>query len=121
MRTITLTNHPPVRIREDAWPEIAVAAHSDFDNQYEFQANRRWNSAIRVRQHADGRVIVYGTATYDTQFQNERNYTLRAGYLLAKGENIPPTINLVADDLASDAVPASLAADCIADLPPIDL
>ena len=54
-RTITLTGRAPVRIREDEWPVIASGSYKDWDNQYEFQANREWKASIRVRQHPDGR------------------------------------------------------------------
>lgn len=37
-RTITLTNRPPVRIREDHWPVIAHGLHRAHDGQIECQA-----------------------------------------------------------------------------------
>ena len=57
LRTITLTNRPPVRIAETAWPIIASARRHD--GQVECQANHVWH--LTVRQHADGRTIVYGS------------------------------------------------------------
>jgi hypothetical protein len=64
-RTITLTNRAPVEIVDDHWLVIAEArAH---DGMIAVQANRRW--WMKVRQHVDGRVIVYGA--YLTQWQGE--------------------------------------------------
>jgi len=54
-RTITLTDRRPVTIREDLWPVIAIARW--WDGEIESQALRR--QTIRVRQHDDGRAIVY--------------------------------------------------------------
>jgi hypothetical protein len=122
-RTITLTDRPPVKIREDEWPEIASA--KDWDNTHESQANRRWN--LRVRQNQkDGRTIVYGT--YSTQWQDERGAA--AGELLT-----PPSDASIKDDewYVWDAIPAAIkrvaancnceriADECIADLPAEEL
>lgn len=55
-RTITLTGRRPVKINEAEWRVIARAG--TFSGQHECQANTRaW---IRVRQHDDGRALVYG-------------------------------------------------------------
>src|SRR6266705_5049674 len=66
-RTITLTDRPPVTIREDDWPVIARADW--WEGEYEFQSNR--TAKLRVREHADGRRIIYGVAT--SQWQGERD------------------------------------------------
>lgn len=110
-RTITLTDRPPVTIREDAWPVIATAKW--WDNTYECQANR--TASIRVRQHADGRRIVYGVA--DSQWQGERG--AKAGILirieddlLDNGETVR-AIRFVADLIGYP----ELATKCVANLP----
>lgn len=108
--TITLTGRAPVTIIKEDWPVIASARR--WDNQYEFQANRTWK--LTVRQHEDGRAIVYGV--HDTQFQNER--CRRGGELLAPGDDIPASIMLVMKTLDFDPV---LADECIADLPAIEM
>ncbi len=105
-RTITLFDRQPVRIRVDDWAQIASA--KDWDNQYEFQANRTWN--LRVRQHADGRAVVYGT--YSTQFQGERDRA--GGELLANGADIAAAIRRVGERMQFGA---DLIDECIADLP----
>ena len=110
-RTITLTDRPPVTIREDQWPWIAEAKW--WAGGYEFQANR--TATIRIREHADGRRLVYGVTT--SQWEGERG--LRVGRLIDGRDGTPDTaetiraIHEVADAIGHPA----LAAECIADLP----
>jgi len=106
-RTITLSNRPPVKIKEAEWPMIAKAEWTD-NPAIPVQANR--TASVRVRQHADGRAIVYGT--YSTQWQGESD--LKSGLLLAKGADIAAAIYGVVDDIG---VTATMAAECVADLP----
>lgn len=132
-RTITLTGRAPVKIREDEWPQIAHGSYRDHDNQYEFQANRTWKCDIRVRQHPDGRAIVYGVYDYDTAFQNERNFVARAGVLLdgaSVSSRIPDAISAVASTLIAAAEEAghnfrshisACERECISDLPAVEL
>lgn len=106
-RTITLTERAPVRIITADWPEIACA---DWHNgEVASQATRKaW---IKVRQHEDGRTLVYGGST--SQYRGERD--LRAGYLLAKGHS-SLTIQMIRA-VAQEISHSGLAAECIADLP----
>ncbi len=107
-RTITLTGRAPVRIAEDQWPIIASAKR--FDGQVECQANRTWH--LTVRQHADGRAIVYGV--YDSCYPGEG---ARAGQIIANSVKIPTVIYEVAEACGC----TQIADDCIADLPAVDL
>lgn len=109
--TITLTRRAPVTVSKEEWPIIASA--KDWDNQHECQANRTWK--LTVRQHADGRALVYGV--YTTQYQGEKDK--RGGELL-EGANpdIPAAIGRVADYLGFDC---GLADRCIADLPAVEM
>lgn len=109
-RTITLTDHAPISITEDDWPVIAVARWHD-GGQFESQANR--TASIRVRQHADGRTIVYGGS--ESAWQDERN--LRAGRLLCAGVDPVATIHEIAEAIGR----ADLADTVIADLPVVKL
>jgi hypothetical protein len=104
--TITLTERPPVKIIKSEWPKIADAR--DHDGQYISQANRKWY--LNVRQHADGRTIVYGI--YDTHFAQEKD--LRGGELLDPGEDIARAIVRVAEHLGFRR---QLADECISRLP----
>lgn len=103
--TIRLTDRPPVTIVRDDWPTIASA--KDWDNRYESQANRTWH--LKVRQHIDGRSIVYGWHTSQYQGATEPH----AGELLAAGDDIVAAIHRVAADCDCE----SIAQDCIQDLP----
>lgn len=53
---ITMSERAPLRIALADWPVVAEAR--GYDNQHEFQANHKW--FLKVREHADGRRIVYG-------------------------------------------------------------
>lgn len=89
--TITLTNRPPVKITVDDWPILAEATSRDWDGEHEFQASRTSKMALRVRQHQDGRVIVYGSYAHSTNWQTERNVSIR------RGELLEPTVRVKID------------------------
>ena len=130
-RTITLTGTRPVTIVSDEWPVIAHGSYSDHDgenvgrNPVECQANRTWKTDIRVRQHADGRAIVYGVWVYDSQFSNESNLGGKAGVLFNAGGDVIAAIREVAAtmeaqterDGADGQHVEQVADECIADLP----
>lgn len=128
-RTITLTDSPPVRIREDQWPVVAHGGYEDYDNQYRFQANRTTDIDIRVRQNPDGRTIVYGVYKYDTHFQGERGESHRVGVLLDPGADLPAAIRQVGNELidrlgdhSDDAQHVRTVINgCISDLPAVEL
>lgn len=104
--TITLTDRAPVTIVKDQWP--VIASSTDYAGEVEAQASRTWR--MTVRQHADGRAVVYGV--YTTRWQGESGR--RGGQLLASGADLIAAINAVAEDLGS---PERVARTCIADLP----
>jgi hypothetical protein len=107
-RTITLSNRPPVRIRDDEWQLIASADWHDGDQGLRCRAHR--TAWLKVRQHDDGRTIVY--AGYDSDFSSERD--LRAGLLLAPADDVVSAIREVAARIERLA---ELADRAIADLP----
>ena len=128
-RTITLTNRPPVKIREQEWPELACASYTDYDSQYEHQANRRWSGFVRLRVHSDGRAIVYARCWHASAIRGERDYDQHAGVLLAKDSTmesyieairrVHATIRVVDVDHAQ--MWRLLADECIARLPAEEL
>lgn len=130
-RTITLTGRPPVRINEDLWPVLAEASDSEHDGQVECQANRKSSWAVRVRQHDDGRAIVYATYSYESHWQGARRYSAKRGVMLPANTDeagICDAIREVCSDIAraeSNGGDAerwpTLAAECIADMPAEEL
>ena len=130
-RTITLTDAHPVRIRDSVWPKIAQGQYRDHDNQYLSQAYRTWAGNIRVRQHADGRMIVYGDYRHSTQIQGERDVDLKAGVVLEASDDVVAAIRRVGDTLRDGLEEAGYehwgvhisecVRDCIGDLPAQDM
>lgn len=134
-RIITLTGAPPVRIVESDWPRVAHGYGVEFDGEYQIQANRVLKYGIAVRQHEDGRAIVYGYYDYDSRWQGEKSHTYKAGYVVPaqpKGDEplgvcdpVVSAIGKVAADLcnfgASEDLIDKAERECIADLPPVDL
>jgi hypothetical protein len=125
-RTITLTGRPPVRIVTARWPIIAHADDLEHDGAVESQAFRTSRWSIRVRQHADGRAIVYAVYTYHTRWEHERCHTARHGVLMA--DATPDMICRAVRDVCADMASAdcdgddaarwpALAAECIGSLP----
>jgi hypothetical protein len=126
---ITLTGRRPVNIDPEAWPVIAVATDKEFDNQYEFQANRISKWTLKVREHARGCALVYGIYTYNSNWQNAHCYDIRGGQRLSPGADLPRAIaevaawmeSAVVDDMPDDAGTfRRLANECIGDLPAED-
>jgi len=125
-RTITLSDRAPVTITEEDWPTIADASDDWFDNEHKVQANRTSDWLIRVRQHKDGRAIVYATYKFDSNYQKETSRQVRHGQLLDAGADIVAAIRTVTERMEDmdaehhgddDTRWAQLADDCIADLP----
>lgn len=120
-RTITMTDRRPLKIDDDAWP--LVAKGEGYSGQYDFQAfDGAW---VRVRQHQDGRSIVYGYAgDWDGGGRPTRE-NIRAGYLLDAGQDIAAAINRVVSHLEGCDVAGQYAAEagrqCLADLPAEEL
>lgn len=111
-RTITLTDRAPVKIDEEAWPLIASAEWHD--GQVRCQANHEYT--IRVREHADGRRIVYGI--YDTTWQGGQGR--RAGYLLPDAD-MAATVRAIEEVSERIGDAHGVADACIADLPAEEL
>lgn len=124
-RTITLTDRPPVVISDANWPLIASASYHDYDGEYEFQSFRHWRGFIGVRQHADGRTLVYGTCSAaGCGSSSTREYNHKAGVKLDAGADIIAAIHEVHRDISARDVSESwacLADECIANLPAEEL
>lgn len=119
-RTITLTGRAPVKIHDSDWPAIAAASEKTWDNEHEFQANETWHDWIKVRQHQDGRTLVYASSDYSTQYQGRTGHLIKGGELLAPGADIPAAILRVTQEMmdrGANGALGKIAHECIADLP----
>jgi hypothetical protein len=108
-----------VRIVEDEWPIIAEGKAEWWSAS---NATRAVEVFVRVRQHADGRAIVYGRWKYETRWHGERGRIERVGSLLESGADVVAAIRSVGDDLCKQAggdddLVAMAMWRCIADLP----
>jgi len=111
-RTITLTHRAPVSISDATWPLIAEGRYARDDlPELEYDTH-----TVRVRQHADGRAIVYAILVGATSWTGTED--ARTGELLAPGADIVGCIRRVGSDcgLNEQAISA-----CIADLPAEEL
>lgn len=123
-RTITLTGRRPVTIREDEWPLIADAADDSYSRhadagRYE-QARRQGELTtwwLKVRQHEDGRALVYGRVTPGWTVP-EGMEAWAGGELLPAGADLAQAIQRVGAD---GRLPAATIRACIADLPAEEL
>jgi hypothetical protein len=119
--TITMSERRPITIAAADWPRIAYG--QDFSGEHECQAfDGVW---IAVREHKDGRSIVYGYAgDWDGGGRTGRE-DRSAGYLLPKGEDVVRAVHRVAGILAGTGCVGEMAHTaarrCIADLPAEEL
>lgn len=130
-RKITLSDRPPVRINEDNWPIIASATDEEHDGKVEVQANCTHDWSLCVRQHEDGRTIVYATYRYSSNWARARGYHARHGLLLPTrpdADSVCKSIVLVAERMAGAENQGEdsqrweqLADDCIADMPAVEI
>ncbi len=126
-RTIIMSDAAPVRIIQEDWQVIAHGQHYSFDNEYEFQANEKLEINIRVRRHADGRTLVYGSYEFSTNWAARDDVCHRAGYLYPDALSpdqlicaIKKTGNEIADGADISAVYDTVR-DCISELPPLEI
>lgn len=104
--TISLTGRPPVSITKSAWPVLVRVAHDRDECGNEL--SRRY--CLTVRQHADGRALVYGS--YESSWQGERGY--RAGELHPAGADLAAAIGSVGEEIGA---PGHVITDAIEQLP----
>lgn len=127
--TITMSETAPVTIDPTVWDCVATA--DTFDGPLEVQANTEWG--IRVRQHPDGRRLVYGWERAGNGGQYAGYRAKHAGYLVeaasvqgdgpSAGKTHPDeaatirAIRRVAGVIGDE----QLGAECVADLPAVEL
>lgn len=122
---ITLASGMRVRVREDDWPVIVSAFGDSFKGDHEKRSQAKQQGEvdqymIEVRQHVDGRAIIYGVldAAIAAWQQPADGESCKSGYLLGPGENIAAAIRWVGKDCN---LPDVVISECIADLPPVDM
>ena len=106
-RTVTLTNHAPVRIVEEEWP---ILARHHLDTQGA-------RAHLTVRRHADGRALVYGMQRPLGSGAFERE--LHAGELMTHYD--PAGVAVVIARVAEAVRATALVPLVIADLPVVHL
>jgi hypothetical protein len=113
---ITMSERRPLSIDPEAWPIIAESRW--YNGEHEFQANTI--RQVKVREHEDGRRIVYGFQDAGGGGQAIGTRNPAGGFLLHAGAPPDETIRAirrVAGIIDDDA----LGEECIADLPAEDL
>ena len=89
-RTITLTGRGPVKINTDDWPILAQASGDSYEGHDYGRHQQALNQGecdtyhLTVRQHTDGRTLVYGV--FDTASAWTHNETHRGGLLITPPE-----------------------------------
>lgn len=130
---IAMSEQAPVRVDTAQWPLVAKAERHD--GAVKVQANNEW--FIRVREHADGRRIVYGGHEAGNGGQYAGFRETRAGFLVPSGSGMrqPPTdpdgpLRAAPDEQATIRAIRRVAGaigderlgdECIADLPAQEL
>jgi hypothetical protein len=118
---IKLSDRAPITITEESWPIVAFAEDWRGGNGIQSQANEEW--WVRVRQHADGRAIVYASRERGNGGMPIDYRGAHAGYVLAPTEGRVPSADIVrAIRRVAGAIGRDGIADaCIADLPAEEL
>lgn len=123
--TITLSGRTPIKIKKEDWPCIAEAMDEQWEGEYESQSNRSSSWFLRVRKHADGRIVVYARYSYDTRWVSERNKLVRGGVLRPDATDIEGAIKEVAAWMAAQTGDTEqwqkMENDCLADMPAEEL
>lgn len=113
-KLIPLTGEAPASITPSRWPVIARA--NWWDSEHRSQANTMHHLA--VRQHADGRTIVYGSVEAGPGGQYGGFEPTHGGELLPPGADLAAALGRVAREVG---VRPHLLRDALAELPPRDL
>lgn len=110
-RTITMTDRSPVAIVDSDWPIVAEAAVDDDHQRVNQWSQRSW---VKVRRHADGRVLIYGRDS--SKWQGTVNRA--AGVLLPVEMTVPQIVIDTIREVCCELLFAEeLARQCINDLP----
>lgn len=127
--TITLTDARPARIVKADWPIVAQASDDSYGGgdycRHEQALSRGECDRYRlvVRQHADGRAIVYAVvdAAISAWHAPAGGEDYRGGELLDAGADLVAAIQRVGGEAVRHAFPERLIRECIADLPAVEV
>lgn len=129
--TITLTGARPARIVKTDWPIVAKASGdsysgNDYGRHQQAQAQGEVDEyRLVVRQHADGRAIVYAIvdAAISAWHAPAGGEDYRGGELLDAGAaaDLVAAIQRVGHEAVAHALPERLVRECIADLPAVEI
>lgn len=133
--TITLTEHPPVRINIELWPVLAQGHDHYYDSEHKCQANRTAHWHLIVRHNSKtGRALVYGIYTYETAWLTEKGYDIRAGRMLdaysaesciaalqSVAEQMREKVDLYTQDTRAAVTFTRLLDEAIGDMPEMEL
>lgn len=113
--TITLSDRAPVKINPELWPCIARATWHD--GQVQVQANHE--AFIRVRQHDDGRTLVYCSLHAGNGGVHAGWRGAAGGFLLEDPHDPVPSDDIVRAIRRCAGIISmpELGDECIADLP----
>lgn len=122
---VTLSDGAPVSIDPTQWPVLAEAKRHD--GAVECQANTEWR--IEVREHEDGRRLVYGSKDSGNGGQFAGFRPIYAGYLLGSqsapidnARNVGEEETIRAIRRVAGAIGDSdLGAECVGDLPAVEI
>lgn len=130
---VTMSERAPLKLDPELWPKVAEA--ETHDGKVQVQANTEWY--IRVREHADGRRVVYGAKQAGNGGQYAGFRGAHGGYLVeaVRDESRPREIDGMIgythpdDDGTVRAIRRvagiigddGLGDECIADLPAQEL
>ena len=114
--TIPLRNRYPVSIEADDWPLIASASKNDIFGM-DGKTETRWR--IQVRQHKDGRAIIYASDAFGISIGYYVNTKSDGSAIVAYINQIATGMNEAKE--GSRELWTILAAKCIASLPPEEL
>ncbi len=126
--TVLMTNRVSIRIVPKEWPVIAHGCYFSqcTERECDFQALEKLEIDIRVRKHADERILVYGR--YKLTSEDRDNIWRRSGYLYTadiSSDTLMRAIITVGAEISDIDAPINAISDtvqdCISDFPPIDI
>jgi len=109
---ISMSERRPVEIVAEEWPVIAKAV--DHDGKVECQANNVW--AIKVREHKDGRRLVYGWHEAGGGGQYAEFRPTYGGFLLDSSQGEEETVRSIRR-VAGMIKREDMGSQCVAALP----